>query len=149
MCINRIITLEWSLTEEAKKTRELFRPSTTARVLGGARLTEKALKRPKKDVLVSCIAAAIFIDQNNNIFSVWPLKMFLFFWSFRPVAFLLYLSTLHIYRATKDSWHHELDTCFCNDMCPKFCVFPPLWPTCLTTNEACSSQKKYNIWLFY
>ena len=66
MCIYRIITLEWSLTEEAKRTRELFRLSTTARGLGGTRLIEKDLKRPKIDVLVSCKAVTIFINQKEQ-----------------------------------------------------------------------------------
>lgn len=47
------ITLEWLLTDEAKMTREFFRPITTARVLGGARILGEALKRPQEAVLVS------------------------------------------------------------------------------------------------
>lgn len=46
------ITLELLLTDEAKQTGEFFRPITTARVLGGARILGKALKRPQEPVLV-------------------------------------------------------------------------------------------------
>jgi len=60
-----LITLEW-LTDDAKKTRELFRPIATARVLG-AWLLGKAFEIPKKTVLVNCIAA-ILINHKNNFF---------------------------------------------------------------------------------